>query len=314
MSVPTRLLPVLLALPLLRAVSAAPAAAPIPVPPAAPAPITLSTNDLEWVRHEIYVRESERMDQELPRTKKDDELRLRLINGADLVGSFVFASSNTFTAVRNNVESRQSFRDLDHQDRLRLDPTFREAALKLASLAQAQALMPPLKTPPPPRSGLTWEELLRSGTADERLAFARSILATWSERSPGPLDPGYAFLLSVSALPVNTDAAALAGLMLLNGQGVRKNPELSLQLLAASAAGKSNEASSVLAKFKVDNSRRVQAQADGERWLAARREELRRHEPRVMALKKEREEARLATLGPEPAPPPPPEPPKKKRR
>lgn len=172
--------------------------------------------------------------------------------------------------------------------------------------------MPPVKKPTPPRTGLTWEEVLRSGTAEERLAYARTILATWTERNPTPLDHGYAFLLAVSALPVNTDAAALAGHMLLNGQGVRKNPELSLQLLSAAAAGKSSEASAFLSKFKVDGARRVQAQAEGERWLAARREELRRHEARVMALKKEREEARRATLGPEP--PPPPEPPKKKRR
>jgi hypothetical protein len=281
-----------------------------PVPPVVP----LAESDREWVRNEIYVREAERMDRDSPRVQKGDELRLQLLNGNELIGTFVFASSNSFTVVRNQVESRQYFRELDIPDRLRLDPGFREAALKIAALAQTEALLPARKPAPSPRTPLDWEELLRTGTREEMHLFARRVLGSLAtERVPGPLDAGHAWLLLQASAPVKPEALADLGQLYVRGVGVRRNGELSLNLLAAASRVGVQSASDFINKTKVDSNRRRSAETAGQRWQEERRTDALRYQAHTLGMKQEREARRRETLGPE-EPPPPPPPPKKKRR
>lgn len=275
-------------------------AAPPASAPAAP-PFPLEASDFDWIRNELIVREAEKLEKEVPRIEKGTDIKMRLIAGTDLIGSFDFASSNYFIVVRSKVESRQFYRELDPSDRLRLDRTYRDDWVKLSATARTWAILAAAKVPmPEPRAEPTWADLQRNGSPEEMVQFARRLATTWTARNPGERDPGHAaLLLHACAAENRADAVGLLGRMYLQGHGVRRNGELALRMLAwaANAPERSKDAEDALRKFDVDSNRREMAVEGGAKWVRERQTEIQAHGVYIQGQKDARELKRKETLG-----------------
>jgi hypothetical protein len=276
---------------------------------AAPATVTntvqLAEADWDWVRNELVVRSAAQLDAESPRYKKGDEMKIRLVTGTDINGQFDFASDSYFIVIRNKAESRQPFIDLDPSDRVRIDPSFREATVKIEALLQARAIFAAASKvkEPEPREKPTWDDLMKNGTTAEMNTEARRIMKTWSLRNPGPLDPGHAAVIFSGLAPADPEAAYALGTMIFNGAGIRKNGELSLNLISHAAKAGVSESYRFLDRFKVESYRRDGAAKAGADWLAKQKSNLLLHKDSILALKAERETRRKETLGIKDAPP-----------